>query len=73
MADEVGGDHDEEESGCQREDSEEVWVEADEGADGEEGEGVCGDSPGQETDEACLEDEDDANAASSVDQARSLL
>lgn len=57
-----GGDEDAEEEAGEGEHGEQVRVEADEGVDGEEGDGVGRRAPAQEADHARLEDEDDADA-----------
>lgn len=59
MSDEEGWHHDEEKHNGDWEDREEVRVEADEGIDGQEREGVSWSSPREETDQAILKDEDD--------------
>lgn len=61
MSDEKGWHHDEEKHNGNGQDREEVRVEANEGVDGQEREGVGGSSPREETDQAILEDEDDSN------------
>ncbi len=70
MAGDEGWDHDEKESNCQGNDSEHVGVQADESVSCEEGQGVSRASPGEEADQAILEDEDYTDAsveASKVD------
>lgn len=66
MSCEVGGYHDEEESCSYREDGDEVGFDADEGADCEEGDGLRGFSPGEETLEAVLKDEYYSDSATEV-------
>lgn len=66
VPDEVGGDHDEEEGSCERKDGQEVGIEANKGADCEKREGVRGVLPGEQTDKAGLEDEDNANTGSHI-------
>lgn len=62
MAGHEGRNQDADEQNGKREDNQEVGVEADEGVDGQKGEGVRGAAPGEETDDARLELEDDADA-----------
>ena len=66
MSSKVCGNHDEEESCGYGEDGDEVGFEADEGADGEEGDGLGGFPPGEETLEAVLGDEDYSDSAAEV-------
>ena len=66
MSSKVCGNHDEEESCGYGKDGDEVGFEADEGADGEEGDGLGGFPPGEETLEAVLEDEDYSDSAAEV-------
>lgn len=62
MADEEGGDHYEEETCGEREDDEERRVQAYEGVGCEEGDGLRGLAPGEETDQSVLKDKGDADA-----------
>lgn len=62
MSDEKGRDHDEEDDAGGEEDGEKVWVQTNEGQDGEERERVRGCAPGEQTFDALLEHEDHANA-----------
>ena len=55
-------DHDEEQGDCQWKDSKKVWVEADEGVSGEEGECLGRISPSEQAYELILKNKDDAYA-----------
>lgn len=57
MTDEECWDHDEEKGEGYWDDCEKVGVEADKGADGQKSQGMGGDFPGKETNEAGLGDE----------------
>lgn len=73
MPEKVGGHHDEEESSCERKDGQEVGIEANRCVDCEKREGVRGILPGEQTDKAGLEDEDNANAGSCIRLIASLF
>ena len=62
MASNEGGDEEGEEECCEGENGEEIWVQADEGVDCEEGEGVGAVFPREETEDFGLEDEDHTDA-----------
>lgn len=62
MTEEIGWDHDEEENSCRWKYGEEIRVEADEGADCKKGKGMGWVFPGEQSNQTCLEDEDDTNA-----------
>jgi len=63
VSNQIGGHHHEKEGACNGENGEEVWVEADEGEHGQEGNRVGRCPPCQESFETILKDKYDSNSA----------
>jgi hypothetical protein len=66
VADQEGGDEEEQEGQDEGQGREEVWVETDEGVDGDEGEGLRRLAPGKEPAELGLKDEDRSDPTGEV-------